>query len=344
MQSPVNLAIDKNTEGGNKMQNRHRLNILTSLVAASLILSLFSGIAAAQTPGEQYEKDKEQYNIHKQNYERTKEDFENAKGQFEKALRRLNNTKNNRSGDELKLKARDYFEKAIDHIAAHLEVLKYRAQLPENKGIAPFDVPANVDALLSQLEQVRSKVQQANTVPEFKEANMELKELWVKIKLETRYDFALMLNHRIDNFLTKADNVSVRLDAAIQRLKSEGKDTAKLEEEAANYKNLVNQAKDNQMKTIDPLTSHNGFAADGTVTNVDNARAFLIQIENTQKETIQKLRAAARQLQDFSKEFRKLSGGKAAVGGTEASGNENRKTIGNSAVAVTVTPKSIKEE
>ncbi|VVB89459.1 Uncharacterised protein [uncultured archaeon] len=327
------------------MKNKQRPNIIMSLVAVLFILSLFSGVVTAQqTPGEQYEKDKEQYKIHKENYERTKLDFENSKGQFEKALRKLNNTKNNRSGDDLKLKARDYFEKAIDHIAAHLEILKYRAELPENKGIASFDIPANVDALLAQLEQTRPKVQQANTIPEFKAVNKELNALWVKTKLETRYDFALLLDHRIGNFITKADNVSTKLDAAIQRLKSEGKDTAKLEEEAANYRNQVNQAKDNQMQTSGPLLSHNGFAADGTVTDVDNARAFLTQTENAQKETIQKLRTATRRLQDFFREFKALSGGNNAAGRTEDSGNDNRKIAGNTAVTVTVIPKSIKEE
>lgn len=290
------------------MKNRCWFNILTPLVAAVFILSLFSGIGAAEKPGEK--------NENQEKYANTGKQFEDAKKQFENALKQFNAKKDSKSKEELLLKTKDYLEKAIDHLVSYLKVLKSRAEKSDNKGIIPFDVSKNIDAHLAQLEQLRTKVQQANSTQELRDANKELKELWVKIRLETRYDFAILLNNRVDTFITKADNISARLDAAIQNLKSKGKDTSDLEKSAATFNSLVKEAKDAQQKTDELFAAHSGFATDGTVTNIKDAEAFLRQADNSQKEIIKKLKAASRQLQDFAREYRKLSGGKVVVSGT----------------------------
>ena len=75
----------------------------------------------------------------------------------------------------------------------------------------------------------------------------------------------------------------------------------------------MKDAKDSQQKTNDLFAGISGIASDGTVTNIKDAEAFLRQADNSQKETIKKLRAASRQLQDFVRDYRKLSGGKAVA-------------------------------
>ncbi len=289
------------------MKNRYWFTILTSLVAAVFILSLFSGIAAAQKPVEK--------NGNQEKYANTERQFGDAKQQFDKALKQFNAKKDSKSKEELVLKTQDYLEKAIDHLISYLRVLKSRAENSENIGIIPFDVSKNIDAHVAELEQLRIKVQQANSTQELRDANKELKDLWTKIRLETRYDFQILLNNKIDTFITKADNVSARLDAAIQNQKSNGKDTSELEKDATRFNNLVKDAKDSQQKTNDLFAGISGIASDGTVTNIKDAEAFLRQVDNSQKETIKKLKAASRQLQDFVKDFRKLSGGKAVAEG-----------------------------
>lgn len=298
------------------MKNKNWLNILTSIVAAMFILSLFTGVALAQTPKEQYEKATEQYRKTKEKYEDTRDKFDKAKGDFEKANRQFKEGKDNKSKEELILKTRDYIEKAIDHAISNLNVLKSRAENSENKGVLPFDASKNIDAHIAQLEQLRTKVQQASTTVEFRDAYKELKDLWIKIRLETRYYYEIVLDRRIDNFITKADNVSAKIDAEIQNLKSQGKDTTKLEEMAARFNNLVKETKDSQQKTSDLLANHNGFSSDGMVTDNKKAEDFVRQADNSQKDTIKKLKAASKEILDFAKELRKHSDGKVAVRGT----------------------------
>ncbi len=298
------------------MKNKNKFGILSSLIAVMFILGMFSGIAAAQTPKEQYEKATEQYQKARENYENTKQKFENARKDFERANRQFREIKDNKSKEELILKTRDYLEKAIYHAISQLNVLKTRLDDPENKDILPFDAAKNIDAHIAQLEQLRTKVEQANSTQEFKESYQELKEIYSNIRLETRYYYEIVLDNKIDNFITKADNVSARIDSEIQKLKSQGKDTTKLEEMAANFNNLMNDAKDSQQKTSELFATHSGFSSDGMVTDNKAAEAFVKQVDNSQKETVKKLKEASKKLLDFARDWRKESGGKVVVRGT----------------------------
>ncbi|MDP3104362.1 MAG: hypothetical protein Q8M95_07125 [Candidatus Methanoperedens sp.] len=303
--------------------------ILASLVAAVFILSLFSGVVAAvQTPAEQYKKDneqnqsqeqnqlQEQYRLHKEKYENTKKKFDDAKDIFEKAREKLRNTNDNNSREELKIKTKDYLIRAIDQTVSHLEILKYRVELRENRGIIEFDASGNIEAHITQLEEMKVKVEQAETARDFTTIHSELKDLWVKIRLETRYYVGIVLNYRSNIFLSKVDNVSVKMDEAITRLENEGIETTKLKAEAAKFDSIVAEAKQNQQKTDDLFEVHDGFASDGTVSDANAAREFLRQGDGMQRDTVKKLKDAAKQLKDFVKEFRKLARGKVTIEGS----------------------------
>ncbi|SNQ61851.1 hypothetical protein [Candidatus Methanoperedens nitratireducens] len=321
------------------MKNRQRLNILTSLVAAVFILSLFSGLAAAQTPKELFEKDKEQYRIQKERYENTQKKFEEAKKQFDEANEKLKNAKDTKSRGELTEKARNYVERAINHTIAQLGVLKSRIELSENKGVIPFDASKNIDAHIAELEQLRTKVQQATTFQELRDAHKELKDQWVKIRLETRYYLEILINHRVDEFITRAENVSTKLDTAIENAKAENKDVSRLQDDASRYKALVAEAKAIQQRADTLLANHSGFASDGTVTDNKAAAEFLRQGDNLERDAIKKMKSASKELLDFVRDYRKLFG-KARVnekGELEAGGSATATPVATSTVNATAT-------
>ncbi len=296
--------------------------IFIALILAMFILSLFSGNVAAQeaspekTVREQIGNANEQYKIKKEKYENTKNQLDNARNLFEKAKRSIearNNKPDIKSNDELKEKAREYILKAIDHTEAQLQVMKNRLDNGENRGITASDATKIIDAHTAQLEDLRVKVNNATTIQEIRDAHKELAGIVAKINLETRYFIGIVLNHRIENFINKADNVSAKVDDAIAKLEAQGKNTTELKAEAADFKNKLNEAKDIQAKTIALFTTHSGFAADGTVTNEKDARNFLKQANQLQRENIKKLKEAGRHLIDFGRDFRKLVRGNVKV-------------------------------
>lgn len=294
------------------MKPKNQSGIL--LILALFILSLISGTVAAQTPaGEQYEKINKQYQIQKEQYNNIRKQFENAKEIFEKANRQLRDGKDNKSNETMKENAIEYILKAIDYTEAQLQIMKNRLESPENKGIIASDAIKVIDAHTAQLEQLKGKVNQTATIQELKDAHKELKNIVVNINLETRYFMGIVLNHRIDNFITRADNVSVKVDNLIAKLKANGNDTTKLEAQSAEFKNKINEAKDVQVKINVLFADHSGFASNGTVTNEKDARTFLKQANDIQSETIKKLKEAGRQLIEFVRELKKITHGKARV-------------------------------
>ena len=291
-----------------------KFRLLAPIVMALFILSLFTGIVVAQTPGERIEKVNKEYQINKENFEKTKKQFEEAKKLFEDANKRLKNAKDGNKSEELLENARQYMLKAINHTESQLQVMKDKLDNPENRGIRAQDALKIIDAHMSQLEQLRVEVNQATTVQEIRDAHKELAGIVADINLETRYFLGMVLNVRIDTFIAKADNVSARLDAAIEDMKAKGKDTTKLEKRAADFNKALDEAKELHNKTKGLFAEHNGFDSNGAVTDSKDAKAFLKEANELQRETIQKLKNAGKQVIDFVKDFKKIVGRNVKVG------------------------------
>ncbi|HMB46508.1 MAG TPA: hypothetical protein VKL21_11880 [Candidatus Methanoperedens sp.] len=332
--------------------------IFTALIMAMFILSLFSGnVAALEAPREKIVRDqivnakeqyqinkekndntREQYQKNKEKYDDTRNQFEDAKNLFEKANRRLRDAKDNKSNEDLNEKAREYILKAIEHTEAQLEVMKNRLDNNENLGITASDATKIIDAHTAQLEELKVKVDNATTIQEIRDVHKELAGIVAKINLETRYFIGIELNRRIDNFINRADNVSVKVDDAIDKLDAQGKDTTKLKAEVADFKNRLEEAKDIQAKTIALFSTHSGFAADGTVTNEKDARDFLKQANELQRENIKKLKEAGRQLIEFGRDFRRLVGPNVKVndkGDLEVDGHATTTLTGGATATLT---------
>jgi len=334
-------------EGGNNMKPTNISGIFTALILAMFILSLFPGNVAAQeasrekTVREQIGNAREQYQTNKEKYENTRNQLDDARNLFEKAKRSIeakNNKSDVRSNEDLQDKAKEYILKAIDHTEAQLQVMKNRLDNSENRGITASDATKIIDAHTAQLEDLKLKVGNATTIQEIRNAHKELAGIVAKINLETRYFIGIVLNHRIDNFTDRVDNVSAKVDDAIEKLEAQGKDTTKLKAEAADFKNKLQEAKDIQAKTSALFTTHSGFAADGTVTNENDARDFLKQANELQRENIKKLKEAGRQLIDFGRDFRKLVGGNVKVndkGDLEVNGGATTTLTGGATVTLT---------
>lgn len=286
------------------MKPTKSFKILTPVIMALFILSLFSGVVAAQaTAKEQYEKANEIYKINKDQYENTRKQFEEAKILFEKGNKQLGKLNDEKSKDELKQKSKDYLLKAINFAQSQLQVMKSRVANSE-KGYIPFNAITIIDGHTAALELLKGKVNKANSTKELIEVHKELKKIVVDINLETRYYLGIVLNQRIDNFIIKADNVSKRLESAIQ--KREGNDTTKLEKEFADFKDALQKAKDSHNKTKELYKTHNGFADDGTVKKENDAKNFLEKGNKLQRDTIRELRQAGNQVIKFVKDLRQL--------------------------------------
>jgi len=296
------------------MKPTKSFRILTPIIMSLLILSLFSGVVAAASAKEQYEKANEIYQINKNLYDNNRKQFEEAKNIFEKANKQLGKLNDEKSKDELKQKSKDYLLRAINFTQSQLQVLKSRMENSENNGFILSNAITIIDGHTAQLELLKGKVEVANSTKELIDIHTELKKIVIDINLETRYYIGIVLNHRIDNFIIKADSVSINLTSAIQKLNETGNDTTKLNKEFADFSNSVQKAKDSQNETKKLYATHKGFNDNGTVTNAKDAKKFLDQGNKLQRDTIRELRQAGNQVITFIKELRQLVVNKGKLG------------------------------
>jgi len=327
-------------------------NALALLVIAMFVLSMFTGIVVADAREKEHEKKHEHEEEHeyekkehrfekfedikerheklKKRYEKAKENFEEAKERYIHAKRAFWSLKNRPSKDKLINRTREYLENAVNLMINHLEVVKDR--LEEINETIPFNASANIDEHIANLEDIQKIIQSADTPQELSDAAKQLKDEWVNIKLESMYYMGMAINHAIDNFLTKSDNVSVRMNNTIEELKDEGKDTSELEEIAMNFNNLLNEARDSYEQALELYDIHEGFDSKGMVVDSKEALSFLREAHKLQKETHKKLKEASKELRSFFREVKKLRHGvvfKRGTGTLEASGNGSAIIIGN---------------
>lgn len=304
-------------------KNRNRLNIIGPLVAVLLVLSLFSGIAAADTPREKYQEIKEKYQVYEDKYRIAGDKFNDEEQKFRDARNKFKAAKDTKSKEELKVRTAQYLGSGIDKMNAHLEVMANRIGSSGND-IFPFDAAANIDTHIAALEEIRTNIRQAGTPGELVDYAGELKDQWAMIRLETRYTSGILINNRIDAFMEKSENVSERMDAVIQDIGSEGKDTAKLERIAESFNKIMNEARVNHQYVLGLYEIHAGFDENGTVTDARVAQSFLSEAERSQKETHRMLKAASKEVREFFNEATKNNTKRAVISGNgtlEASGN-----------------------
>ncbi len=320
------------------MKNKHWLKLLTSLVAAFFILSLVSGIAAAENPKESYDNSKEKYQELKTKYDSAKQKYLDSKTKFIEAKDKFKTGRTNVNRDELTNKTRDYLLRSIDYIITHLEVLK--TKINSEKEFIPFDAIAIIDTHITQLNDIRANVEAAATQAELADAARQLDDTMIKMNLEARYYAGLIVNHKIDQYIVKADNASARMSTLIQKLEGQGKDVTNLKEYASSFDSILGEAKSTHQNEVTLYTTHSGFDSSGMVTSIEEARAFLQQAATSQKDTIAKLKSAGEQFREFFKEAKKvIPGGEVVERGTgklEASGTGMARIRGDVTVTMTV--------
>ncbi len=293
------------------MKNKTRLSMTISLVAAIFILSMFSGIVAAQTPDVLYTQNMDKY-------QNTKKKLDAAEASFEQAYSKLRNLKDDKSREELNTKTRDYLLSAIEHTRSHLEVLKTRVEERDIVTIS-FVPSAIIDGHIKELDQIKANVEAAQTMQDYIAAHRQLKDLWVKIRLETRYYIGIVLNNRIDRFINKTDSVTKSMDAAIKKLNDNGSNTSKLAADEASFNQFVTEARANQEKTVVLFKAHKGFDDNGTLIDANLARDFLKQGDASQRATIKSLKEASKQVLKFVRDFKQISRGALKIEGTVTS-------------------------
>ncbi|MCZ7356055.1 MAG: hypothetical protein O8C66_08745 [Candidatus Methanoperedens sp.] len=248
----------------------------------------------------------------KEQFKAELEAFESIKQSLTKEEKNAKKDELKRRGDELKLQGdklqlvvKEFFERRIDLFIADIDLLKCDAKFTGNGEALPFDASATLDKHLMELEQIRTRVQQASDKQAIEDINRDLKDIKEKFELEKRYYKGIGVNNNMNTFFARTDDASVRMEILMKKLNENGKDTSKLAGIASDFNNLMNQAKETHNKTIDLFRDHSGFDSAGMVIDIRNAQDFIRQVREQQQDT-QRLKDAIAELREFFGETNRL--------------------------------------
>ncbi|RZB29090.1 MAG: hypothetical protein AEth_01694 [Candidatus Argoarchaeum ethanivorans] len=301
------------------------------LVAAILLASMFAGIAIAEVPV-QIKKLEKEYQITEKNYKETKRVYEIARVGQRDAVRRYRNIKAAEKDPEvLQSAAKEYVLDSIDAMIAKLEVLKVNAERAEQQGYAPFNGVERINVHILNLEQIKKDVNNADTPQELKDAVKELRSGWKVTKKEAKYFVSRTANNRIENFLIKADSVSVKLETVIEQLESSGADTANLTQNLELFKKEVEAANESYKKAREIHQGETGFDPTGRIINDASSDASLQEANEYMIEAREHIRQANLILKDIFNEVRKCRGAVFlnGTGSLYAEGNGRAAIFGN---------------
>jgi hypothetical protein len=286
----------KKALGGFKVVKK--LNKWCAAATLLLVISVsFAMVASAESPKQTYQEYKEKYTGAKNTYLQAKQEFENSKANYQAA-------KNKENSEALLNSIKNYAIKTIDVMIAYLEVIKASASLPENQNVAPYDILGNIDRHIAELEQDKLVVQSATNESQLLNVSKSIKDTWQSARLEVKYYTGYLAKNRIETFLNKSKEVSARVDSQIQILKSNGTDTAKLEDGLAAYNDWMSNAEEKYNAIKDNYKTHGGFDANGQVTNLREANQFITIVNQNLKEARQNLKNAKDNFKDTVTQFR----------------------------------------
>jgi hypothetical protein len=288
--------LPKKALGGFKVVKK--LNKWCAAATLLLIVSVsFTMVASAESPNQTYQEYKEKYTGAKNTYLQAKQEFENSKANYEAAKIKENS-------DALLNSTKNYAEKTLDVMIAYLKVINASANLPENQNISPYDISGDLDKRIAELEQDKINVQSATTKQQLIDASNSIKNTWQNSRIEVKYYTGYLAKSRVEEFLNKSKDVSVRVDSEIQTLKSKSVNTTKLENGLASFNQWIDKAEEKYNGTEDNFKVHGGFDANGEVINLREANQFIVTVNQNLAELRQDLKNAEDSFKDTVTQLR----------------------------------------
>ncbi|MHC1784064.1 MAG: hypothetical protein AB9891_15145 [Anaerolineaceae bacterium] len=125
--------------------------------------------------------------------------------------------------------------------------------------------------------------------------------------MEKAYQRTVKAYERQEKLFTGTDKLRTRLEKLIERAKENDKDTNALEAALGNTSTAVTSAREAYDRAGLILESHNGFDADGKVTDADAAKATLEEARTALKQARETLGGAMKELKESFKAFREAN-------------------------------------
>ena len=224
-----------------------------------------------------------------------KDRYKDARDEFQKV--KLQGSENAAASEDFVNATKDYLNNTIDYMIEHLEDVQERV---EESGDESADAESDrIQEYMDSLEAEKENVADAETKQELGAIARSIRNIWADAQKDAKSSATKSVNNRINNFLDKAESVSLRIEDEINRLKDQGVDTTELEEMLEDYNELIAEANQNHELAKEAYQNN-----DAKETN------------KQLRETVQSLKEAGKVLNEMVKELKEHREGVVTLRGT----------------------------
>ena len=243
----------------------------------------------------------------KHNYEQAKERFAHAKDQLKDAKDALKEAREKHDENATLEHGKEYLVKISDVMINNLEKIKSKVQendnIPEDTANA---IVTAIDAQIADLNDIKTKAQNATTKEEVKELAKKLRQKWDAYQHFARLYAARVISARVQGIINEGLVLEKRLDRILNESEAKGIDVD-VDAEVTEFHDDITTAKDKFKQAHDKLSAALLLKVQNTgntTTNqvkqlVDEANALLKEsrdalkaAHDVLKEIVQKIKAA----------------------------------------------------
>lgn len=179
---------------------------------------------------------------------------------------------------------------------------------------------------IEELEEERENVEDASNRAELAESARNIRNIWNDARKNHLVSSGMLINNKIGEVIKTSDALMLRLENEIATMKKNGEDVEELEDMLAEYKELIDSAKENQEQARNAYQDGNGSSAE----NVREANRYIVQAGKDVKDANGLLRNMLKELKEQREGVIVLSGS----GELTAEGDGTAVLSGNLSISI----------
>lgn len=192
---------------------------------------------------EMFAEAKEKYNKAKENLEKSKEKFENAKSLYRACNTNATSEECVKAKEDVKESWREKLLSTADIIIEHFQKLKSKTESndrlneeEQNKTIVW------IDAKIAEANTIKAEIENAQTKDELVAAAKKLQSLWENSKVKAKGYAGRVVTDKFAGILQQSKQLEVKLDRVLEKMDSNGKDTAEVKDLVDKFHADINDA------------------------------------------------------------------------------------------------------
>lgn len=269
------------------------LLVLLLLLGNTIAVSAANSSEHGISPVEKYKHAREKYKNAVERYKEAREHYLEARNRFMK----------HRNASNLNItleRAKIFLLRTTDAMIGYIEMVERRVEFSKLSEEDKAGITGELEEYKNWLENKQDEIERAESREDIIGAAKEIREKWFEIRGNVKKIAGMILSSHIDTAIERAENIADRIEAVIEKMKEEGKETEELESLLSDFREKIELAKEKNEKAKEKFRE---------IKNIKDADKLFREGHDFLKKANSYLREAFRDLKKIILEIKKQQGG-----------------------------------